>query len=226
MNIGTTTDAVASTGTTAKTADTASAKVSGDYQMFLKMLTAQMRNQDPLNPIDSTDYATQLATFSGVEQQVRTNELLANLAGQMGVSGMGQLAGWVGMEGRAAVPARFDGQPVTLFPEPAKGADRTVLVAYDAQGREATRQEIPVGTDPVNWTGRSDTGGEVMHGDYTFRLESSQGGKVIANDKVSLFARIAEVRQGEAGAVLVFDGGATALPSEVKALRPAGAAAG
>ena len=53
---------------------------------FLKLLTTQMQNQDPLNPIDSTDYAAQLATFSGVEQQVRTNSLLADL-GTHGASG-------------------------------------------------------------------------------------------------------------------------------------------
>lgn len=84
-------------------------KISTDYQMFLKMLTAQMKNQDPLNPIDSTDYATQLATFSGVEQQVKTNDLLTSLTGQLGVSGMGQLASWVGMEARAAVAVPYQG---------------------------------------------------------------------------------------------------------------------
>ena len=53
--------------------------LASDFDTFLRMLTTQMQNQDPLNPIDSTDYATQLATFSGVEQQVRTNSLLADL---------------------------------------------------------------------------------------------------------------------------------------------------
>ena len=199
---------------------TAGQKVSGDYQMFLKMLTAQMKNQDPLNPIQSSDYAAQLATFSGVEQQVKTNELLSALTEQLGISGMGQLAAWVGMEARAAVAAPFSGQPVTVYPTPAKDAEKTVLVAYDAQGRETTRQEIPVGPDPVNWTGATPTGGSVLHGTYSFRLESYAGGRIVANDPVEVFSRVTEVRQGEKGPVLILAGGNAVLPSGIKALRP------
>ena len=95
-----TTSSVTSAGTTSAAPTTTSNKalISSDFDTFLKMLTAQMQNQDPLNPMDSTDYATQLATFSGVEQQARTNELLTNLGSQMAVLGMSQLAGWVGQE--------------------------------------------------------------------------------------------------------------------------------
>jgi len=48
-------------------------EISSDFETFLRMLTVQMQNQDPLNPVDSSDYAVQLATFSSVEQQVQTN---------------------------------------------------------------------------------------------------------------------------------------------------------
>ena len=195
-------------------------KVSTDYQMFLKMLTAQMKNQDPLNPIESSDYATQLATFSGVEQQVKTNQLLESLTSQLGVSGMGQLALWVGMEARAAVPAAFKGAPITVFPAPAKDADKTVLVAYDAQDHEVSRQVIPVSTDPLQWTGTTETGAQMLPGSYSFRLESYKTGKIIANDKVEVFSKLTEVRQSDKGAVLATETGATVLPSEVKALRP------
>src|SRR6056297_97759 len=82
--------------------------ISSDFETFLRMLTAQVENQDPLNPLESTEFATQLATFSGVEQQVRTNELLGGLA----ASGLSQISAWVGMEGRAAAPVFFAGTPV------------------------------------------------------------------------------------------------------------------
>jgi flagellar basal-body rod modification protein FlgD len=82
----------------APAAATAKTPISSDFETFLLMLTTQMQNQDPLNPIESADFAVQLATFSGVEQQVKTNDLLQSLAQQMGIMGMSQLAGWVGME--------------------------------------------------------------------------------------------------------------------------------
>lgn len=194
---------------------------SADFQMFLKMLTAQMKNQDPMNPIDSTAYATQLATFSGVEQQVKTNELLTALTGQMGVSGMGQIAGWVGMEARAPVMATYDGtRPVTVYPEAAKGADKAMLVAYDSSGREVTRQEVAVTPGPVNWTGQTAIGGQVMPGLYSFKLESFAAGQPMGSAPVDCYARIVEARMGTDGPVLVTDGGSTIAPKDVHALRP------
>ena len=88
--------------------------INSDFDTFLKMLTAQMRNQDPLNPVESADFAVQLATFSSVEQQVQTNELLSDLGAQMTTLGMGQLSGWIGLEAEARAPARFTGDPVSL----------------------------------------------------------------------------------------------------------------
>lgn len=51
-------------------------KTQVDYQSFLKLLVAQMKNQDPTNPMDSTQYMAQLASFSQVEQSVQINQKL------------------------------------------------------------------------------------------------------------------------------------------------------
>jgi flagellar basal-body rod modification protein FlgD len=55
---------------------TSTAKTAVDYQSFLKLLIAEMKNQDPTKPMDSTQYVAQLATFSQVEQSVQTNTKL------------------------------------------------------------------------------------------------------------------------------------------------------
>ena len=54
----------------------AKSKATVDYQSFLKLLIAEMKNQDPTNPMDATQYVAQLATFSQVEQAVQTNAKL------------------------------------------------------------------------------------------------------------------------------------------------------
>lgn len=51
-------------------------KTSVDYDSFLRLLVAEMKNQDPSNPMDSTQYVAQLATFSQVEQSVQINKRL------------------------------------------------------------------------------------------------------------------------------------------------------
>jgi flagellar basal-body rod modification protein FlgD len=57
-----------------------------DYDAFLRLLIAEMKNQDPTNPIDSTQYVAQLATFSGVEQAVKTNAKLDTLMTSLALS--------------------------------------------------------------------------------------------------------------------------------------------
>jgi flagellar basal-body rod modification protein FlgD len=65
------------TSTTTDTTKTAGPSV--DYQTFLKLLVAQMKNQDPTQPMDATQQVTQLAQFSSVEQAVQTNTKLDQL---------------------------------------------------------------------------------------------------------------------------------------------------
>ena len=67
---------------TASEAATSRTRLSDNYDTFLVLLTAQLQNQDPLAPMDSTQFTQQLVQFSQVEQQIRTNEQLEGLAGQ------------------------------------------------------------------------------------------------------------------------------------------------
>lgn len=198
--------------------------IGNDFKTFLKMLTTQARNQDPLNPIDSADYAQQLATFSSVEQQVRTNTLLEAIGAQFGTSGLAQFAGWVGMEAKVTAPVPFSGTPLTLYPAPAAGADGAVIVTLDAAGREVAREAAPVGTKPLLWGGADAAGQPLPAGLYRFRLESYAGETLIGTSDVATYARIAEVRSGAAGADLVIEGGAEVAASAVSALRDAAGA--
>jgi flagellar basal-body rod modification protein FlgD len=61
------------------TTKTGTSKVGADQEMFLKLLVAQMKNQDPLNPTDSTQYTAQLAQFSSLEQLTGINDKLGQL---------------------------------------------------------------------------------------------------------------------------------------------------
>lgn len=66
-----------------------------DYESFLRLLVAEMKNQDPTSPMESTDYVAQLATFSQVEQTVQTNNKLDQI---LQASSLAQAGGLVGRE--------------------------------------------------------------------------------------------------------------------------------
>ncbi len=195
------------------------AAITSDYSTFLKMLTTQMQNQDPLDPMSSADFAVQLATFSGVEQQTRTNQWLETLNGQFGTMGMAQLAGWVGQEARAEVPVWYDGSPVTLSPEPAAGADRAVLVVHDSGGRLVSREDLPASAEPYLWLGSDAAGNPLPHGSYTLTLESHAGERHLATTPVESYARIVEAQSGPGGAVLLLAGGVRVAAAQITALR-------
>lgn len=199
--------------------ETSETVISSDFDTFLKMLTVQMENQDPLNPTDSTEYAQQLATFSGVEQAVLTNDLLSSLMVQMSTTGMAQMADWVGKEARAAVPGQFDGSPITIAPNPASVADKVELVVFDSDGNEVQRSEIPKSTDPIEWAGTDTDGTPFPSGLYQFQVVSSSNGEAILTETADIYARVQEVQSENGNSVLVLKGGVSVLASDVSALR-------
>lgn len=83
------------TQTTTTTTKSASAAASNaaDYDTFLNLLVTQLKNQDPTNPSDPTEFLSQLASFSGVEQQIQVNEKLASLISLTQAGNAAQLVG-------------------------------------------------------------------------------------------------------------------------------------
>jgi flagellar basal-body rod modification protein FlgD len=178
-----------------------------------------INNQDPLNPIDSADYAVQLATFSGVEQSVRTNQLLEAMQSQFDVLGMAQLAGWVGQEARSSAPVFMDGTPVTLSLAPSDHADRAVLVVRDAQGSVVSREDVPTDVSQYEWFGADFRGDHLRRGPYSLSLESYYSDDLIATTSVESYAQILEARGGAGGTKLLLRGGIEVSASSVTALR-------
>jgi flagellar basal-body rod modification protein FlgD len=218
-------NASATSGNSLGTAGQSSSRASGatalssDFETFLLMLTTQMENQDPLNPIESQDFAVQLATFSGVEQQVRTNQLLESLAAGIGMSGISQLAGWVGMEARVSAPAFFDGTPITLAPSPDPASDAATLVVRDQFDRIVSREPMPLGADTIDWAGVGSDGSPLPPGIYSFQLESLNAGEITSTLPVQHYAMVQEARQGAAGIEIVLRGGSSVAAADVAALR-------
>jgi flagellar basal-body rod modification protein FlgD len=184
------------------------------------MLTVQMKNQDPLNPIESSDFAVQLATFSGVEQQVKTNDLLTRLSDGFGSSGLSSLAGWIGKEVRTSGNARFDGAPLTLYPgQEFVNGDVGFLVVRDSSGLPVARYPLQGGTESVAWAGAGEDGTPLPSGLYRFEVEVMNGETVARTVLVEHYTRVNEVRTGASGPLLVTAGGATVEASAVSGVR-------
>jgi flagellar basal-body rod modification protein FlgD len=93
------------TSATQTASSVASNKLQNDYKSFLTLLTAQLTNQDPLEPMDSSTFVTQLAQLSQVEQSIQTNSYLESIASRLYNSGLTNDLGLIGRE--VSVPGKL-----------------------------------------------------------------------------------------------------------------------
>lgn len=220
MEISSLTTNSGAAGVSAATTTEDAAVISSDFETFLVMLTAQLQNQDPLNPMDSSDYAVQLATFSGVEQQVQTNELLRDLGTQEDSQSLATLAGWVGLEAMTDGSTYYSGTPLEFNVETPAGAEWAQLVIRTESGAEVKAIDLSQGSSQVTWDGNWEDGSAALQGTYVAEIHYYKGGEGAPEvEELSAYTRIVEVRQGDTGMEVVLEGGTVMAVEDVTALR-------
>lgn len=197
--------------------------LSSDFETFLRLLTTQLENQDPLNPMESSEFAVQLATFSGVEQQVRTNDLLAGLTARQSAEDVLSAGTWIGKEIRQTGAVGFDGAPVTIYPSLAEGTSVAKLIVRDGNGSIVARDTIPPGATALEWAGVALDGSPLPPGLYELGVEHYAGEEMLGTGEVAHYARVVEVEPGKDGPTLVTSAGARIAPGDVQAVREAAA---
>lgn len=214
------TSSATTTSTTTQSSAAASTSLTSDFQTFLLLMTTQLQYQDPMNPVDSAEYLSQLASFSAVEQQTQTNKLLTSIQGSFNMLGMAQVASWVGSEARAEMPAVVTaGESISLAPNIAQGADQAVLVVRDEDGGLVARVDIPVGSTSYEWEPLDATGAPLPDGTYDLTVENYADGESLATTGVELYARVLEVQGLGDQMVLVLEGDRQVSASDVTAIR-------
>lgn len=194
--------------------------INSDFETFLMMLTAQLKNQDPLNPMASSEFAVQLATFSSVEQQVLTNELLGSLINGEVLSGLSSMVGFIGKEALIGGTPFFEGKPLTISAKPSKDAASARLVISNSEGFEIESLIVPTSEQLLIWEGRDANGNVRPSGFYDFRILSFDGeGVEIESSTPTFFGRISEVRMINGSPFLILAGGEVVNPNDVESIR-------
>lgn len=190
-----------------------------DFETFLTLLTTQLKNQDPLKPLESTEFVAQLASFSAVEQQVRTNDVLGRIENFLSGAAPSDLASWIGIEVQAVREAVFDGTPVDVIVDPADGAERAEMIVLNSAGQEVQRLTLDPGQDVVTWAGVQPDGSPFSPGSYRFEVESFQGTSRIDTHQGAIYARVREARLVDGATVLVLDDGVHITTEQVLGVR-------
>lgn len=180
-------DAVTTTNNATNRINSGTAMLASNFETFLALLTSQLKNQDPLSPVDSNQFTAQLTQMAGVEQQLLTNELLKSLVSAQGGGGLADAANYIGKEATAAWSAtKFtDGEAEWSY-EVASNAASVKLEVLDGSGNVVWSGAAPdktTGVHDFSWDGETRTGGNAQDGQvYTLRVvaKDAAGGSIDA----------------------------------------------
>ncbi|MCB1563114.1 MAG: flagellar hook capping family protein [Alphaproteobacteria bacterium] len=154
----------------------ASTKLAADFSQFLTLLTTQLQNQDPLSPMDTTEFTNQLVAFSGVEQQINTNQKLDDLVALQLGNVMGDALGYVGMDvSYISSELSFDGtRPVKINYALNGQAVDSKLRIYDEGGKLVfeTDAATSTGNNEFFWDGSLKGGGIAAPGTYEVKIDA------------------------------------------------------
>ncbi len=199
---------------------TVGAKLTADFNTFLKLLTTQMKSQDPLQPIESTEFVAQLAQFSAVEQQIAGNATLQSILEAVSGAGAGALGDWLGREIRAPAPLDYKGGAAEAYPPQAPaGAAGATMVVRKADGSVAAEVPFTLGAKVVPWDGKLAGGADAAPGAYRFEARYTMAEGAVETRDAEVFARVIEARREEDAIVLGLAGGGSARADDVTALR-------
>lgn len=185
---------------------------------FLTMLTTQLRNQDPLNPMDNSQMTTQLAQISSLEGIQSLNTTLTSLLASYNTSQALQAAGAIGSQ------VLVSGNGLTLSKGAAQGgvtlpsaADKVTVTIKNSAGKVVQTQELgkqAAGTVAFQWDGKNASGTQLADGKYTFAVEASSGGKAVTTSPIQVGTVSAVVKSGSSF-VLELSSGDTVAFSDV-----------
>lgn len=162
-------------GTPTQTASSTSANggIGEEYNSFIKLLTAQVRNQDPLSPMDSTQFVEQLATFSSLEQLVNSNTALTNIASMISDLNGLMASQWLGEEVTFASSFMpFTGSDAVFSYEAPEGTTKSTLTVKDSDGNAVWTETLDADETVFSWDGRLTGGGTATEDDmYEFVID-------------------------------------------------------
>lgn len=202
----------------------AAGKLNTDYESFLKLLTAQLVNQDPLEPMDSSTFISQLAQLSQVEQAVQTNANLEQLSATLAASGLSQDLQLLGRN--ITVPGEgltLAGGLAEIEYQLADTASDVRAIIRDKSGsylRELSDLATGYGqTHQVTWDGLDINGLPVPDGDYSFEIiaTDADGNEIAVQSYMQSLVDRLTIENGQA--TLHLANGETALSSEVVAVQ-------
>ena len=160
----------------AQATQSSTVQLAEDFSEFLNLLTVQLQNQDPLSPMDTTEFTNQLVAFTGVEQQINTNQKLDDLVSLGLGTSFSTSLNYVGLDvSYLSSEVYYDGSKPVEFSYAIDGvASSTTVNIYSEDGELVYSQQVSddEGVEAFTWDGSHKGGGTVEPGTYSISIDA------------------------------------------------------
>lgn len=192
-------------------------RLAESFDTFLNLLTTQLKNQDPLSPLDSNQFTQQLVQMTGVEQQLATNDLLEKLVSNTS-GGLSTAVSLIGKEVRVeGDDAKLANGKASWVYDLSSTSGDVKLEVLDAKGNVVFAKAVADAKEGPNtfaWDGKNTAGNKLADGTYSLRVTAKDAeGKAIASTTF-IEGLVSGVEQVD-GATLITVGGVQAAWEKV-----------
>lgn len=176
-----------------------------NFDTFLTMLTTQLKHQDPLSPMDSTEFTNQLVSFAGVEQQINANSNLEKLISATNLNTKSQAISYIGhtIEADTSNIPLQDGKAnfsVTLAADTSTAA----VVVKDADGDIVANLPLKKTLDrqEIAWDGKDKDGKQLADGFYSVSVSALDSDGEAVDGAVTVYGKVTDVASDSSGTLV------------------------
>ncbi len=201
--------AASAASTTNSVADKGLGQLAENFDNFLTILTTQLQYQDPLDPMDSSEFTQQLVQFTGVEQSVAQNKNLEQIVAMLSGDKFLGAAGYIGKTVEATGDTTQLQKGVASWTyDLATTANSAVISIYNSAGQEVLVKpfEKEQGKHVFNWDGMDQNGVQVPDGQYTLSVDAKNFAGEAVGATMNLSGQVTGVEHTENGEVLMIGG--------------------
>ncbi len=149
--------------------------IADNFDTFLKLLTTQLRNQNPLEPLDTNQFTQQLVEFSAVEQAVKSNDLLSKIVSANTANASSTAIGYIGkvVEAAGTLTSLKAGNANWTYAMNQESPEASVTIR-NASGAIVFTEltQLESGTNTYSWDGTTSSGGTAPEGTYSISINA------------------------------------------------------
>jgi flagellar basal-body rod modification protein FlgD len=193
-------DATSATTATQQQTTSATAKAAVDlsqnYQTFLQLLTTQLKNQDPLNPMDSSQFTSQLVQFSSVEQQIQANKNLESLISAQASNEAANSVNYIGRTVAATsdtVGLQNGSATINYALDNAVASDSITISTTSGKIVRSLQGQTGQGAHTITWDGKDANGNIMPDGSYKIAIAATNTDQTAAGASIGISGTVTGV---------------------------------